>query len=446
MNAQVNGDTIFAPATGVGRAAIAVVRVSGPAVATVIALFARKAVAPRVAALRKLHDPASGLVIDEALVLWFPGPHSFTGEDCVEFQLHGGRAILSAMLGALGRIEGLRPAEPGEFTQRAFVNGKMDLTQVEGLADLIDSETERQRRQAVGQFEGQLGARVQVWRAKLLQAQALVAAELDFGDEDDVPVGLLGQVQAAVSPVLADLEVALRQSGAAEILREGFIVVIAGPPNVGKSSLLNRLAGREVAIVSPHAGTTRDVLEVRLEVNGIPILLVDTAGMRVTQDSIEAEGVARAQRRARSADLVLWLDAGEGGVVPPEMAQSTSVPLWHLRTKSDLADHGSEAKYELALSAHTGEGVEALLQNLANYVIERLPGPESGVLTRQRHVEACQRGAQALRRVLQMPMPGALELVSEDLQTATRALAQVVGAMDVEEVLGEIFSRFCIGK
>ncbi|MBV1702793.1 MAG: tRNA uridine-5-carboxymethylaminomethyl(34) synthesis GTPase MnmE [Hyphomicrobiales bacterium] len=442
----MNGDTIFAPATGVGRAAIAVVRVSGPAAGVAIELFTGRGVKPRMAALRKFCDPDSGLVIDEGLVLWFPGPHSFTGEDSVEFQLHGGRAILSAMLAALGRMRGLRPAEPGEFTQRAFANGKMDLTQVEGLADMIDSETERQRRQAVGQFEGQLGARVHEWRAKLLRAQALVAAEIDFGDEEDVPAGLLGQIQAEVGPVLADLEVALRQSGAAEILREGFIVVIAGPPNVGKSSLLNRLAGREVAIVSPQAGTTRDVLEVRLEVNGVPILLVDTAGMRITEDSIEAEGVARAQRRARTADLVLWLDAGEGGEVPPEIAQLSRAPYWHLRTKADLAIEGRETFHDLALSAHTGEGVEALLQKLANYVIEKLPRPESGVLTRQRHVEACQRGAEALRRVSRMPTNGALELVSEDLQIATRALAQVVGAVDVEEVLGEIFSRFCIGK
>ena len=304
--------TIFALSSGRGPAAIAVVRISGPRAGDALKALTGKIPTPRQAALGRVRDPASGDIIDEALILWFPAPRSETGEDVAELQLHGGRAVIAAVLAALARVEGLKPAEAGEFTRRAFENGKLDLTAVEGLADLVAAETQGQRRQAFRQMKGLLGNRAENWRQKLIRALALVEARIDFSDEADVPENLLAPALAMARELEAEIALVLADSGRGERLREGLVVAIAGPPNAGKSTLLNRIARREAAIVSPYAGTTRDVIEVHLDLQGWPVTLLDTAGIRDTEDPVELEGVRRARERAEAADLVLWVvDARE---------------------------------------------------------------------------------------------------------------------------------------
>src|SRR4249919_981602 len=300
-------DTIFALSSGRPPAAIAVVRISGPRAGEALKALAGRMPEPRKAGLARVRDPATGEAIDEALALWFPGPNSETGEDMAELQLHGGRAVIAAVLGALGRIDGLRPAEAGEFTRRAFENGRLDLTAVEGLADLIGAETEAQRRQAYRQLKGLLGDRAESWRRRLIEALALVEARIDFSDEADVPEDLIGPALKIVRELCAEIAAALCAAKHSERLRDGLVVAIAGPPNAGKSTLLNRIAKREAAIVSPYAGTTRDIIEVHLDLGGLPVTLLDTAGIRQTDDPVEREGVTRARARAAGADLVLWV-------------------------------------------------------------------------------------------------------------------------------------------
>ncbi len=313
-------DTIFALSSGRPPAAIAVVRISGPrAGAALQALTAKPLPAPRQAAFARVRDPQTQETIDEALALWFPGPRSETGEDTAELQLHGGRAVIAATLAALGKIEGLRPAEPGEFTRRAFENGKLDLTAVEGLADLVAAETQGQRAQALRQMQGWLGQRAESWRGRLTRALALIEARIDFSDEADVPDDLVAPALAIARALAGEIEAALADGHRGERLREGLTVAIAGPPNAGKSTLLNRIAKREAAIVSPYAGTTRDVIEVHLDLAGLPVTLLDTAGVRDTDDPVEMEGVRRARERAAAADLVLW-------VVDASEADSVAVP------------------------------------------------------------------------------------------------------------------------
>ncbi|HEX3862406.1 MAG TPA: tRNA uridine-5-carboxymethylaminomethyl(34) synthesis GTPase MnmE, partial [Stellaceae bacterium] len=299
-------DTIFALSSGRPPAAIAVIRISGPRAGEALKSLSGKIPEPRKAALARIRN-ADNEIIDEALALWFPGPNSETGEDTAELQLHGGRAVIASVLGALGKIDGLRPAEAGEFTRRAFENGKLDLTAVEGLADLVMAETEGQRRQAFRQMKGLLGNRAEDWRARLIKALALVEARIDFSDEADVPQDLLKPALAVVRALAGEIGEALADTGRGERLRDGLVVAIAGPPNAGKSTLLNRLAQREAAIVSPTPGTTRDVIEVHLDLGGYPVTLLDTAGIRETDDAVELEGVRRAQARAAAADLVLWV-------------------------------------------------------------------------------------------------------------------------------------------
>src|SRR6185436_3917939 len=300
-------ETIFALSSGRPPAAIAVVRISGPHAGAALKALIGRLPEPRQAALARVRDPGSGEAIDEALALWFPAPGSETGEDVAELQLHGGRAVIAAVLSALGRIDGLRAAEPGEFTRRAFENGKLDLTAVEGLADLIGAETEAQRRQAYRQLKGLLGQRAETWRTRLIEALALVEARIDFSDEADVPEDLIRPALKIVRELRDEIAEVLAGAGRGERLREGLVVAIAGPPNAGKSTLLNRIARREVAIVSPVAGTTRDVIEVHLDLDGYPVTLLDTAGIRDSADPVEQEGVRRARARAAEADLVLWV-------------------------------------------------------------------------------------------------------------------------------------------
>jgi tRNA modification GTPase len=331
--------TIFALSSGRGPAAIAVIRISGPQAGHALKALTGKIPEPRQAAFARVRNPRTQEIVDEALALWFPGPNSETGEDTAELQLHGGRAVIAATLEALGRIEGLRPAEAGEFTRRAFENGKLDLTAVEGLADLVMAETEGQRRQAFRQMKGLLSERAEGWRQRLIQALALVEARIDFSEEDDVlEKDVTGKALAHARALESEIASVLADQGRGERLREGVVVAIAGPPNAGKSTLLNRLARREAAIVSPYAGTTRDVIEVHLDLGGLPVTLVDTAGIRDTGDPVEMEGVRRACERAHSADLVLWVvDAMEPAALVPRRAEAGAAGALGADARSGLS-------------------------------------------------------------------------------------------------------------
>jgi tRNA modification GTPase len=445
-------DTIFALSSGRPPAAIAVIRISGPRAGAALRALAGRLPEPRQAALVRVRDPADGEVIDEALALWFAGPHSETGEDIAELQLHGGRAVIAAVLGVLARIEGLRPAEAGEFTRRAFESGRLDLTAVEGLADLIGAETEAQRRQAFAQLKGLLGDRAESWRARLIEALALVEARIDFADEADVPENLLGPALAIARGVRDEIAAALAGAGRGERLRDGLLVAIAGPPNAGKSTLLNRIAKREVAIVSPLPGTTRDVIEVHLDLDGYPVTLLDTAGIRDSDDPVEQEGVRRARQRASEADLVLWLYAAEQQHAQERTSGvAGSAATWMVRNKIDLVapDERSESKNEsevqFNLSARTGLGLADFLARLAQYAASYF-GAESALLTQERHRNALELTKTALDRALSDEAARGEELVAEELRVAAQGLGRLTGRVDVEDILDVIFRDFCIGK
>ncbi len=433
-------DTIFAPASGAGRAAVAVVRVSGPATRDALARMAGALPAPRTATLRALRSD-TGDILDRALLLWFPGPASFTGEDAAEFQLHGGRAVVAAVLQALADVPGCRPAEPGEFTRRAFLNGKMDLGSVEGLADLIDAQTEAQRRQALRQLDGALGRWVERLREDLLSALALAEAAIDFAEEEDVVAPFEQDIERLAGGVSRLIAAQLARDARGAKLRDGMVVAIAGPPNAGKSTLLNALAGRDIAIVSAHAGTTRDAVAVELELGGYPVQLIDTAGLRETDDPVEREGVTRARARAASADLVLWLCHG-GDVLVPDVA--TAGAVWTVATKADLGAGPEERDF--TVSAHTGAGLDGLVAALGRFAGEALVGGEDAVVTRLRHRAALASAQGHLGCIVPAGGGRAFELVAEDLRGAVDALAGLVGRIGSEEVLGTIFARFCIGK
>jgi tRNA modification GTPase len=437
-----HSDTIFALASGAGRAAIAVFRVSGPATRRVLQMIAGTLPKPRLATLATLRDPAAGEGIDKGLALFFPGPKSYTGEDYAEFHVHGGRAVVAALVKALGGIDGLRPAEAGEFTRRALLNGKMDLAEVEGLSDLIDAETEWQRRAAL-QAEGVLGRQAAAWRAGLLEAAALLEAEIDFPEEEDVANRAGRPIEKILRPVLDGLKSELAAARAGQRLRDGLVIVIAGPPNAGKSTLLNVLARRDAAIVSPIAGTTRDAIEVHLDLGGCPITLIDTAGLRESHEPIEEIGVARARSKAKLADLVLWLTEA-GAPVPPEVQAEE---VWLLLTKADLlADHEKQSLgQEVYISAETGENIDVLIKRMYEFAHRALCGGHMGLITRERHRQAIETAALALSRILEEPS-GPAELLAEELRMAMFALQRLTGLVDVEDILGEIFARFCIGK
>jgi tRNA modification GTPase len=386
-----------------------------------------------------LRVPATGELLDHALVAWLPGPGTATGEDMAELHLHGGPAVRAAVLRSLGALPGLVPAEPGAFTRRAFLNGRMDLTAVEGLADLIDAETEAQRRQAVRQLDGALGRAVEGWRASLLGVLAGTEAALDFADEGDVDdEALTVSGREAACRVRDAIRAALADGRRGERLRDGFTVVLAGAPNAGKSTLLNALARRDVAIVSAIPGTTRDAIEVRCDLGGLPVLLVDTAGLRDSTDAIEAEGVARSRRRIDQADLVLWLREPDG-----EMPPALSAPVLVIATKGDLA--GSRATGEIAISARTGAGLDRLLAEIERRAETSL-GSGDALVTRERQRLALERCLHHLDRVVRLGAALPAELLAEDLRLAVRALGEVAGRVGVEEMLDRLFSSFCIGK
>jgi len=453
-----NEHTIFALSSGRPPAAIAVIRISGPGASAAFTSLMGRLPEPRRATLARLCDPATKEMIDEALALWFPGPRSETGEDMAELQVHGGRAVVARLLEVLGGLQGFRLAEPGEFTRRAFEHGRLDLTAVEGLADLIYADTEAQRRQAFGQFKGLLGSRAEAWRARLIEARALLEAGIDFSDEGDVPDELATRALEIIGPLAQ--EIGRAGAGHGERLREGLRVAIAGPPNVGKSTLLNRLARREAAIVSPHAGTTRDVIEVHLDLAGYPVTLLDTAGLRETVDPVEQEGVRRAWSAVAEADLVLWIvDPEEGGdttAVPSQPLRPQS-ELWVLLNKSDLLAPAVQAEVAanlaecvgghtvLTLSAATGAGVETLVQALSGFA-EKFFTAEPALVTRERHRAALREAGAALAAALRLRPAGHEELVAEQVRLATCALEGLTGRIGVEDVLDAIFREFCIGK
>jgi tRNA modification GTPase len=386
-----------------------------------------------------------GDVLDEGLALWLPGPRSETGEDMAELHLHGGRAVVAGVLAALGRVDGFRQAEPGEFTRRAFDNGRLDLTAVEGLGDLIFAETEAQRRQAFRQLKGWLGNRAEIWRSRLVEALALVEARIDFSDQD-VPADLTGPSLEIAKGLRDEIGRILADDRRGERLREGLVVAIAGPPNAGKSSLLNRIARREAAIVSPYAGTTRDVIEVHLDLEGYPVTVLDTAGIRPTADPVEQEGVRRAVERAAGADLVLWV-VEPGGKAPADTVPGRATAVWIVENKSDLlATLPREDGTRFAVSALTGAGMDRLIRELAGHAKEFFESGEPAVVTRERHRTALRDTIAALDRAIAEGAAGREDILAEELRLAARALGRLTGRVDVEDILDVIFRDFCIGK
>lgn len=434
--------TIFALASGAGRAGVAVVRLSGPAARIALTSLSGKSLPPpRRAVMRTLYD-ADSAVIDQALVLWFPAPASYTGEDVVEFHLHGGRAVIEGVFASLRGIPSLRPAEPGEFTRRAVENGKLDLTQAEAIADLVDAETPAQRLQALRQYDGALGALYDGWRSELAKALAWAEAAIDFSD-DELPEEVIAEARRMTEDVRAEMQSHLADAHRGERVREGLMVAIVGPPNAGKSSLINALAGRDVAIVSETAGTTRDIIEVRLNLGGYAVLVADTAGLREAGDAIEAEGVRRALARVETADVVLLLrdgtDTDQPLYIHDKLDSKVVISVWN---KADLP--WPEDREGLRLSLATGEGLDDVIAALTEAAAEQLESQdEAPVLTRARHREAVEDAAAALDRAQFAP---GLELFAEDLRLAVRAIGRITGRVDVEDLLDVIFRDFCIGK
>ena len=437
-------DTIFAKASGAGQAAVAVLRLSGPGSGPALAQLAGRLPAPRHASLRRLRCPRSGEVLDQALVLWFPGPQSYTGEDSAELHLHGGAAVVAGVADALASL-GCRPAEPGEFTRRAFLHGKLDLTQAEAVADLIAAETAAQRRQALRQAEGALSSLYGAWTARATRILAHQEAAIEF-EMDDLPSDLSAQARGEAAILRQDIAAHLDDGGRGERLREGLSIAILGAPNAGKSSLLNALVGRDAAIVSPQAGTTRDVVEVRLDLGGIPAVLADTAGLRATLDEIEQEGVRRARRRAEEADLVLAVFAADAPPDAETLALAAARPdAVIVASKADLAPVPGliAGRAPLPTSTRTGEGLAALKAALAEAAERRAGLADAPTLTRARHRAALIEAAARLEEAADAPLP---ELAAEAYRGAVLALGRLTGRVGVEDVLDVVFGDFCIGK
>ncbi|MFK0685912.1 tRNA uridine-5-carboxymethylaminomethyl(34) synthesis GTPase MnmE [Ochrobactrum sp. BD67] len=434
-------DTIFALSSGRLPSGVAVVRISGPRVRFVLETIIGAIPTPRNAAY-KLFRSRNGDPIDRGLVLFFPGPNSFTGEDCAEFHLHGGKAVVEKLLTELGELAGCRIAEAGEFTRRAFSNGKMDLTIAEGLADLIAAETEGQRRLALQVASGTQRELYTEWRQRLLRARAFIEAELDFADESDVPGSVSEQVWQSLALLKSEIENHIASGKRASMLRDGLHVVIVGAPNAGKSSLLNFLAGREVAIISEEAGTTRDLLEVKLDLGGIPVYVTDTAGLRETESVVEKIGIERARARMADADLVLVLEDMNDPI--PIATEETSAALWRVGTKADLNDTSS-GDWAYRISTKSGEGLDRLLSDLQAFAEAQIGQIEDAVPTRQRHINLLRSTVTEIDRALAgTHLP--LELRAENMRLASQYLGRITGDVDVEEILDVIFSQFCIGK
>ncbi|NNF76916.1 MAG: tRNA uridine-5-carboxymethylaminomethyl(34) synthesis GTPase MnmE [Rhizobiales bacterium] len=444
-------ETIFAPSSGNQKAGVCVIRVSGAGCRKVLDGLVGEPVRARQACLRTLSNTENGEPIDRCLVLWFPGPSSFTGEDVIELHVHGGRAVIDATLRTLGNFSGFRLAEPGEFARRAFLNGKLDLSEVEGLADLINAQTEMQRKLALREADGRVKALYEGWRGRLLHCLSFVEADVDFVDEDDVPDDLGSTISGSLAELLEDVNKHCANPMQGEVLRQGFRVVLAGVPNVGKSSLLNRIAQREAAIVTETAGTTRDVVEVFVDLGGYPVVFCDTAGLRGTEDPVERIGVERAVKAVNEADCVVWMC--DERLEWPEAARSLtdSDAIW-IRNKGDLGDPGESAPQRspvsLVVSAQSGEGVVDLLALIQASASERFELTEDIGVVRQRHAECVTNCAGHLEAALKLSGQDHFdtELLAEELRLAARALAKIGGRIDVEDILDRIFGEFCIGK
>lgn len=442
-------NTIYALSSAAGRAAVAIIRVSGPKASTSIEnLTGLPVPASRRAVLRKIKDLKVNDVIDEGLVVFFKGPYSATGEDLAEFQVHGSHAVIQDMFFALSSLDGLRPAEPGEFARRSFENGKIDLTKAEGIADLIDAETRSQRRQAQVQAGGALERLYDSWRSQLLHAQALLEAVIDFSDESDVSEKAYHGATKIVEVLAKTITKHLQGARVGEIIRTGFRVVIAGPPNAGKSSLLNALAKRDIAIVSDEAGTTRDVIEVRLDLDGILVVITDTAGIRPTCSRVEQEGINRALCSALASDLILWMNDGTTENlhdIPKVLFDKTSIKILN---KADLF-HKNKLKVlqedVISLSAKSGEGLNKLTSLIKTMALKEVYTTDRLIPTNLRHVKHLSNAADQLQNFLSAEILE-IELRAEDLRIAATELGRLTGRIDPEDILDQIFLRFCIGK
>ncbi|QND57632.1 tRNA uridine-5-carboxymethylaminomethyl(34) synthesis GTPase MnmE [Mesorhizobium huakuii] len=443
---MISGDSIVALSSGRLPAGVAVLRISGPQTRFVVETIAGGMVKERAAVLRKFRAP-DGTVLDSGLVVFFPGPASFTGEDVAEFHVHGGRAVVARMLEIISGFDGVRHAEPGEFTRRAFLNGKVDLVETEALADLVNAETEAQRRFAVQNAEGVQSELYLTWRRRLIHARAMIEAEIDFADEDDVPGSVSDTVWSDVRTMIGEIDRHIAGFHAAEIIRDGFEVVILGAPNAGKSSLFNALARRDAAIVTDEPGTTRDLLEVTLDLGGLRVRLTDTAGLRDAPGKVEAIGIEKARAKADRADLMLLLEdslsPGDIGPLPGK------APLLRVGTKLDLLDpqtvQDAEARYDVVISVVSGVGVEVLLAEIGRRAADAAGTVGDILPSRLRHVELL---GEANRHLLRAADDGAAgqELRAEELRLAAESLGRIVGAIDVEDMLDVIFGQFCIGK
>ncbi|MSO73962.1 MAG: tRNA uridine-5-carboxymethylaminomethyl(34) synthesis GTPase MnmE [Alphaproteobacteria bacterium] len=443
-----SSDTIYAVSSGPGRGAIAVIRLSGGKSGETLTLLSGRAPgAVRRAVVRELRHPRTGEPLDQALTLFLPAPASFTGEDMAELHVHGGRAVLAGVLDALAALGGLRPAEPGEFARRAFDHGRLDLVAAEGLADLVAAETAAQRRQALTQMGGALGALYDGWRTAIIELMALAEAGLDFSDQD-LPAGLDDKIKRGIDRLVATLSVHLNDGRRGELVRDGLEIAILGPPNAGKSSLLNAIARRDVAIVAATAGTTRDVVEIKLDLGGYPVLLADTAGLREAIDEVEAEGVKRALARAERADLkLIVLDGATWPVIDPNVRALIDSNAIVILNKVDLLGAATPPSAQgiviAPVSCRTGSGLEGLLACLENKAATRMTEAASPALTQVRYRRALEDAKAALLRAHGAP---GVELCAEDLRLASRALGRITGRVDVEDVLDEVFRSFCIGK
>jgi tRNA modification GTPase len=438
---MISGDSIVALSSGRLPAGIAVIRVSGPTTRFVVETIAGSMVKDRVAALRKLRA-ADGSLIDHGLVLFFPGPNSFTGEDVAEFHVHGGRAVAGKMLETIAGFDGVRHAEPGEFTRRAFLNGKLDLVETEALADLVNAETEAQRRFAVQNAEGAQSALYQGWRRRLIHARAMIEAEIDFSDEEDVPGSVSDTVWLDVRAMVDEIGRHIEGFHAAEIIRDGFEVVILGAPNAGKSSLFNALARREAAIVTDEPGTTRDLLEVVLDLGGVRVRVTDTAGLREAPGKVEAIGIEKARAKAHVADLMLLLEDLTNPTVIGDMP--ADIPALRIGTKADLSK-GEPGAYDMVISTVSGAGLAELLAEIGRRAVAAIGDAGDILPSRLRHVELLNETRRFLISALSGTGRGQ-ELRAEELRLAADRLGRIVGAVDVEDLLDVIFSQFCIGK
>ncbi|RAZ90043.1 tRNA uridine-5-carboxymethylaminomethyl(34) synthesis GTPase MnmE [Mesorhizobium hawassense] len=436
---MVSKDSIVALSSGRLPAGIAVIRISGPKTRFVIETIAG-AVKDRFTTLRRL-KAADGSVIDHGLVLFFPGPGSFTGEDVAEFQVHGSRAVAAKLLETITGFEGVRHAEPGEFTRRAFLNGRLDLVETEALADLVNAETEAQRRFALSNAEGAQSELYSGWRRRLIHARAMIEAEIDFADEDDVPGSVSEAVWSDVAAMIGEIERHIEGFKAAEIIRDGFEVVILGAPNAGKSSLFNALARREAAIVTDEPGTTRDLLEVAMDLNGLKVRIVDTAGLRDATGKVESIGIERARAKAGATDLVLLLEDMAEPVAVSDVPNG--IPLLRIGTKYDIARAGAGSDYDLVISTKEGIGLERLLNEIGARAAAAAGGAGDVLPSRLRHVELLNETRDFLKAALSGQSQ---ELRAEDLRLAADRLGRIIGAVDVEDLLDVIFSQFCIGK